>query len=77
LTRVDIVKYQYSTRQPPRGDHVYVTPELAALLIEERNRQAAESRMAWLAAQARACCAAPASLIDRVVRFLRPAPAGC
>ncbi len=56
---------------------MYVTPELAALLIEERNRQAAESRMAWLAAQARACCAAPASLIDRVVRFLRPAPAGC
>ena len=56
---------------------MFSTPELARAMQLERNRQIAESAMSRLAAAARACCAAPTSLLARIVRIARPAPTAC
>jgi hypothetical protein len=56
---------------------MYTTPELANLLQFERDRQIADARLARLAACARACAQAPATLIERIVRLVRPAPVAC
>ena len=56
---------------------MFSTPELARAMQLERNRQMAESAMARLAAAARACCAAPTTLLARIVRFARPVPSAC
>ena len=51
------------------------SPELVALIQQERERTIAQDRLARLAACVRACC--DPSLLDRVARTLRRSPAGC
>ena len=52
-----------------------VTPELVALVVRGRERDIEHIRVARLVACLRACCSP--SIIDRVARALRLAPAGC
>jgi hypothetical protein len=75
LTAIDIVKYQY--RIATRSYAMYPSPEFAIALQRERDRQVAESRLARIAACARACCAAPAGLLQRIVRVVRPIADSC
>ncbi|HEU4673987.1 MAG TPA: hypothetical protein VFS32_13935 [Candidatus Limnocylindrales bacterium] len=49
-------------------------PELVALVQRDRERHIERMRLARLASRARACSP---SAIDRLVRLVRPAPAGC
>jgi hypothetical protein len=56
---------------------VFVTPELAALIQRERDRDVARSQLVRAAALARACCDVPADLIQRLVRLVRPTPVAC
>ena len=51
------------------------SPELVALIQQERERTIAQDRLARLAACVRACC--DPSLFSRVARTLRRSPAGC
>jgi hypothetical protein len=50
-------------------------PELVAELMRDRERMIERARLARLAACFRACC--NPSLIDRLVRTLRPARTAC
>jgi hypothetical protein len=54
---------------------VHPTPELVALIQHERELDVEHRRLARLAACAKACCSP--SLIDRVVRAVRPSTASC
>ena len=56
---------------------MFPTPELARMVQQERLRHIADFRLARIAAAARACCEAPATLIDRLIRLVRPVPAAC
>ena len=51
------------------------SPELVALIQQERERSIAQDRLARLAACVRACC--DPSLVARVARALRRSPAAC
>jgi len=51
------------------------SPELVALIQQERERTIARDQLARLAACLRACC--DPSLFGRVARALRRSPAGC
>jgi hypothetical protein len=51
------------------------TPEYVALIHRERTQEIEQFRLGALAARARACCTASVSLVQRIVRALRPAPA--
>ena len=51
------------------------SPELVALIQQERERSIAHGRLARLAACVRACC--DPSLLGRVARALRRSPAAC
>jgi hypothetical protein len=75
LTTIDIVKYQYRTRrQEPR--RMFTSPELVALIQQERERSIAHDRLARLAACVRACC--DPSIVQRIARAFRRSPAaGC
>ncbi|HET7829986.1 MAG TPA: hypothetical protein VFL03_10520 [Candidatus Limnocylindrales bacterium] len=56
---------------------MHASPELVTLLQRERERHIDRDHVARIAACYRACCATPTSLAERLVRALRPAPAGC
>lgn len=51
------------------------TPELVSLVMRDRERDIEHIRVARLVACPRACCSP--SIVDRVARALRLAPAGC
>jgi hypothetical protein len=74
LTTLDIVKYQY--RHTPQGaSSMFTSPELVALIQQERERSIARDRLARLAACVRACC--DPSLMGRLARAFRLSPAPC
>jgi hypothetical protein len=75
LTIIDIVKYQYRITPPEEALTMFPSPELVALIQQERERSIARDRLARLAACVRACCAP--SLVGRVVRTVRRSPAAC
>ena len=57
---------------------MHTSPELVALIQQERERSIAHdrlARLARLAARVRACC--DPSLVGRVTRALRRSPAAC
>ena len=54
---------------------MFTSPELVALIQQERERSIAHDRLARLAARVRACC--DPSLVGRVLRAVRRAPAAC
>jgi len=54
---------------------MHTSPELVALIQQERERSIAHERLARVAACVRACC--DPSLLDRVSRALRRSPAAC
>ena len=53
------------------------TPQYVALMHQERTHEIEQFRLAAIAARARACCTASVSLVQRIVRALRPAPVAC
>ncbi len=51
------------------------SPELVAMIQQDRERHIERDRLARMVACMRACCST--SIIDRVARALRLAPASC
>ena len=54
---------------------MFTSPELVALIQQERERSIAHDRLARLAACVRACC--DPSIVERFARAFRRAPAAC
>ena len=54
---------------------MFTSPELVALIQQDRERSIARMRIARLAAHVRACC--DPSLVGRLVRAVRRSPAAC
>ena len=54
---------------------MFTSPELVAMIQQERERSIAHDRLARLAARVRACC--DPSLVGRVMRAVRRSPAAC
>jgi hypothetical protein len=52
-------------------------PDLVQQIQEQHARDLERARLARIAACARACCAVPTTILDRLVRVLRPAPRPC
>jgi hypothetical protein len=75
LTILDIVKYQYQAHAATESSSMLTSPELVALIQQERERSIAHDRLARLAASLRACC--DPSLVGRVLRAVRRSPAAC
>jgi len=56
---------------------MFPIPEFAIAVQRDRVRDLGRPRLAAFAAVARACCGASLTLIDRIVRIVRPAPNAC